>query len=428
MELLALRAGGWPIVNDDGVPVPNLPENIRYALGMLSVDARRNMFSDADEVTGYNLDGRDLNEISDILCSAFSRELKYGASPAATKRELISLAHEQQYHPVIDYLDGLVWDGTPRISDWLSEYCGAESNELNSEFGQKFLIAGVRRIKKPGVKFDTMLVLEGSQGAGKSRMAAMLAKRDEWFCGSLDLKSDDKTKAELLARAWIVECAELDGLNKTNSQSLKKFLSTPIDIYRRAYARDAAEFKRHCIILGTTNESNYLRDLTGNRRIWPVVVGRFDLDRFAQDLDQLWAEAVDLEKKGASIVLSEHLWAEAAALQKQRMVEDDYADMLSDSFAGRVGKVSMESIKVVLNLGQHKLMPSDARRIRNAMETLGWQYGTYRLHDLSRSDQRPRKGFALGDEDERKAELVAKSVQGGGVTIEMLKPTRDCPF
>lgn len=312
LVLLEMSRGGWPIVNDEGFPIGNLPENIRYALCQLGVDALRNLFTQADEVSGYQLDGRDLNEIADILCSAFSRELKYGASPAAIKRELLAIAHEHPYHPVIDYLDGVEWDGIARIDRWLVDYCGAADTELNHEFGSKFLVAGVRRIKQPGVKFDTMLVLEGAQGAGKSQMAAMLATQDEWFCGSLDLKSDDKTKAEMLARAWIVECPELDGLNKTNSQNLKKFLSTPTDIFRRAYARDATEFRRHCIILGTTNESNYLRDLTGNRRIWPVVVGQFDLERFAADVDQLWAEAVVREREGASIVLSKHLWGEAS--------------------------------------------------------------------------------------------------------------------
>ena len=425
---LEMDRGGWPIVNDEGYPIASMPENIRYAFFQVGVDAQRNMFTQADEVTGYQLDGRDLNEIADILCSAFSRELKFGAVPAAIKRELLAIAHERQYHPVIDYLDGLEWDGVERIDRWLADYCGAADTELNNEFGSKFLVAGVRRIKKPGVKFDTMLVLEGAQGAGKSQMAAMLAVRDEWFCGSLDLKSDDKTKAEMLARAWIVECPELDGLNKTNSQNLKKFLSTPIDIFRRAYARDATDFRRHCIILGTTNEGNYLRDLTGNRRIWPVEVGKFDLKRFATDVDQLWAEAVVREREGASIVLSKHLWNEASRVQGDRMVEDDFAEVLTDNFAERTGKVSMDSIKLLLHLDTQRMSPSDARRIKSAMHGLGWEYGTHRLHDLSGGDQRPRKGFVCGSENERSIELSAAQKQGGIAVLETLRGLKDTPF
>lgn len=282
--------------------------------------------------------------------------------------------------------------------------------------------------KQPGVKFDTMLVLEGAQGAGKSQMAAMLAVRDEWFCGSLDLKSDDKTKAEMLARAWIVECPELDGLNKTNSQNLKKFLSTPIDIFCRAYARDATEFKRHCIILGTTNENNYLRDLTGNRRIWPVEVGKFDLKCFTADVDQLWAEAVEREHEGASIVLPRHLWEEASRIQGYRMVEDDFAEVLADNFADRTGRVSMDSIKLLLHLDSQRISPSDARRIKSAKHGLGWEHGTHRLHDLAGEDQRPRKGFARGAEDERSIELMATQKPGGMAVLETRGGRKDMPF
>lgn len=428
LAAIKLSSNGWPVVNEKGFPVANVPENIRYAFSQIGVDAQRNKFTQVDEVTGYQLDGRDLNEIVDILCSVFSRTLKFGASPAAIKRELLAIAHEQQYHPVIDYLDDLKWDGVPRIEHWLATCCGAKETELNSDFGSKFLIAGVRRIKQPGVKFDTMLVLEGAQGTGKSQMAAMLAIRDEWFCGSLDLKSDDKTKAEMLARAWIVECPELDGLNKTNSQNLKKFLSTPIDIFRRAYARDATDFRRHCIILGTTNERNYLRDLTGNRRIWPVEVGEFDLKRFAAGVDQLWAEAVVREREGESIVLSKHLWKEASRIQGYRMAEDDFAEMLADNFTDRMGKVSMDSVKLLLHLDSQRMLPSDARRIKAAMHNLGWEYGTHRLHNLAEEDQRPRKGFARGGQDERSIELIANQKLRGITVLETCSGHKDPPF
>lgn len=387
--MLEMQQGGWPVRNDEGNPIPNAPDNIRFAFARLDIEARRNLFNYSDEVIGYQLEGRDLNDAVEILCSAFGRELGFNASPADIRRELLSVAHENKYHPVIDYLDGLVWDGTPRVEKWLVTYCGAEDTELNREFGSKFLVAGVRRIKQPGVKFDPMLVFEGAQGAGKSQIAAMLAIRNEWFCGSLDLRSDDKTKAELLSRAWIVECQELDGLNKTTSQSLKKFLSTSTDNFRPAYARNALSFKRHCVILGTTNEQSYLRDLTGNRRMWPVIVGEIDLARFAADVDQLWAEAVVRESEGSSITLSEHLWDEAGSAQSERMVEDELAEVLADNFTDRTGVVSMESIKLLLSFDTPRVSPSDARRIKTAMDALGWEHHSYRLHDLSGSDKRP---------------------------------------
>ncbi|WP_190323938.1 VapE domain-containing protein [Salipiger aestuarii] len=424
MAVIEVRTGGWPIRDDDDRPIRNFPQNIRYALTVLGVDAQRNTFTQSDEFRGYGLDGRDLNDIVEILSSAFLRDLDFIAAPAYIKRELLSIAHEQKYHPVEDYLDGLVWDGILRIDRWLTVYCGADDTELNAEFGSKLLIAGVRRIKQPGVKFDTMLVLEGAQGAGKSQIAQRLAIRDEWFCGSLDLKSDDKTKAEMLTRAWIVECQELDGMNKTTSQSLKKFLSTAVDMFRPAYARNASEFRRHCIILGTTNELAYLRDLTGNRRIWPVTVGEIDLGRFSADVNQLWAEAVVREAAGESITLSPPLWDAAKKVQGRRMIEDAYEDVLEDAFGETKGRVSMDSVKLLLGLDTARMSLMDTRRIKAVMAGLGWDYGTHRLHDLGVREKAQRKGFARGNTDERKVEYIARRIDGGIVVIDRLDAKR----
>ncbi|MEY8841104.1 VapE domain-containing protein, partial [Cribrihabitans sp. XS_ASV171] len=424
MAYIDVRTGGWPILSEQGRPVGNHPDNIRYAMAVVGVDAQRNTFTQTDEFRGYGLDGRDLNEIAEILSSAFLRDLDFFAGPRYIKRELLAVAHEQKYHPVEDYLDGLVWDGKPRLNRWLTDYCGADDTELNVEFGSKLLIAGVRRIKQPGVKFDTMLVLEGAQGAGKSQIAQRLAIRDEWFCGSLDLKSDDKTKAEMLTRAWIVECQELDGMNKTTSQSLKKFLSTAVDMFRPAYARNASEFRRHCIILGTTNELAYLRDLTGNRRIWPVTVGKIDLERFSADVNQLWAEAVVREAAGESITLSPRLWAAASKVQGRRMVEDAYEDVLEDNFVETKGRVSMDSVKLLLGLDTARMSPMDTRRIKAVMAGLGWDYGTHRLYDLGGREKAHRKGFARGNTDERKVEYIARRIDGGIVVIDRLDAQR----
>lgn len=425
LSVLAIRSDGWPVRDSDGRPVRNAAKNVRYALAVLGVDAQRNTFTQTDEFRGFGLNGRDLNDIAEILASAFARDLDFVATPASIKRELLAIAHEQQYHPVEDYFDSLVWDGTPRIDLWLTEYCGADDTELNREFGSKLLIAGVRRIKQPGVKFDTMLVLEGAQGVGKSQMAQRLAVREEWYCGSLDLKSDDKTKAELLARAFIVECQELDGLNKLTSQNLKRFLSTSSDTYRRAYGRDAGEYRRHCIIIGTTNEGTYLRDLTGNRRIWPVLVGMIKHGRFSADVDQLWAEAVVRDAAGETITLSPHLWAAAAEVQGQRMVEDAFADVLEDTFGGLTGRVSMDSVKLLLGIDTARMLPTDTRRIKAVMAGLGWEHGTHRLHDLARREKAQRKGFARGEGDERKVEYIAQRSNGGVVVIARVNAWHD---
>jgi predicted P-loop ATPase len=172
--------------------------------------------------------------------------------------------------------------------------------------------------------------------------------------------------------------------------------------------------------LGTTNELAYLRDLTGNRRIWPVTVGKIDLGRFSADVDQLWAEAVVREAAGESITLSPHLWDVAKKVQGQRMVEDAMADVLEDAFAEKKGRVSMDSVKLLVDVDTARMTPMDARRIKAVMAGLGWDYGTHRLHDLGRREKGQRKGFAHGSTDERKVEYIACRIEGGVVVIDRL--------
>jgi hypothetical protein len=249
LMMIDAKREDWPVLNDKFQPAKDHPSNIRYALARLGIEVHRNLFTFMNDVEGFGLDTRDLNDVADILSSRFLRDLEFRATSAAIKSEIIAIAHEQTYHPIVDYLDGLVWDGSPRLDNMLRNYAGADDTEINREFGAKFLIAGVRRVKQPGVKFDTMLVFEGNQGTGKSSFAEILAVRSDWFCGSLSLKSDDKTKAELLAGAWIVEVQEMDGIRKASTHELKRFLSTRRDKYRRAYGRDARTYPRQCVIV-----------------------------------------------------------------------------------------------------------------------------------------------------------------------------------
>lgn len=417
LMMIDFKREDWPVLNDKFQPAKDHPSNIRYALARLGIEVHRNLFTFMNDMEGFGLDTRDLNDVADILSSRFLRELDFRATSAAIKSEIIAIAHEQTYHPIVDYLDGLVWDGNPRLDNMLRDYAEADDTEINREFGAKFLIAGVRRVKQPGVKFDTMLVFEGNQGTGKSSFAEILAVRSDWFCGSLSLKSDDKTKAELLAGAWIVEVQEMDGIRKASTHELKRFLSTRRDKYRRAYGCDARTYPRQCVIVGSTNDQKYLFDQTGNRRFWPVRAGTVQLDKLREDVDQLWAEAVVREAAGESIVLSEHLWEAAAELTDVRLIEDAFAAVLGDWFADKTGRVSMDSVKLLLGFEGGRLSPIEVQRIKAEMDRLGWEEKTNRLHDLSQQEKTQRRGFARGTPDERKTEWLARRVENGVVTL-----------
>ncbi|SMX25035.1 VapE domain-containing protein [Boseongicola aestuarii] len=430
LGVVSAKGSEWPTPTDNGQPKSNDPNNIRHALSKLGVAVRRNEFTAEDEFEGFRLEDRDINDIADILSSKFVRHLHFSASSAAIKRELLATAHEYRYHPVRECLDGLVWDGVKRLDTWLSDYAGVENTELHRAFAAKTLIGAVRRIRKPGSKFDTMLVLEGDQGVGKSRLVRKLALRDAWFCESLNLKAGDRERAQILARAWIAECQELDGLNKMTHENLKKFLSESTDTYRKPYDKNARQYPRHSILIGTTNEFDYLRDLTGNRRFWPVKVKQIDVKGFAGVVEQLWAEAAHREAVGESATLPKHLWNAAADAQAERVAEDPYMDALSGTLGGMVAKVSMDSIKLILGLPTAKLTPHDSRRIKAVMETLDWRDGTFRLWVSARGERRPVRGFMANDADESSPEVAARQTKDGKLTValvgkngELISPT-----
>ena len=200
------------------------------------------------------------------------------------------VADDRSYHPIREYLAALPeWDGVPRVDTLLIDYLGAEDNSYVRAVTRKTLCAAVRRVQEPGVKFDTMLVLNGPQGIGKSTLISRLA--GEWFSDSLNLSdTKDKTAAEKLQGYWILEIGELAGLRKAEVETLRSFLSRQNDIYRAAFGRRATPHPRQCIFFGTTNaESGYLRDTTGNRRFWPVKTPgggtNADASRYFQRID-----------------------------------------------------------------------------------------------------------------------------------------------
>jgi Virulence-associated protein E-like domain len=424
LALVQARDTDWPVTNKDGTPVINDMRNVRYALVCLGVEARRNLFTQTDEVTGAGLDGRDVKAVADIMTSRFAHSFGYNAYTDTIKRELVAIADENRYHPVLDYLDHLEWDGMPRLDTWLSDVCGAEDTPLHREFSAKTLIAAVRRIRSPGSKFDTMLVLEGEQGTGKSTLLRKLAVNVDWFCESLNLKDDDRTKAQVLDRAWIVECQELNGLNKTEDNALKKFISESVDTYRRPYEAAAHAHPRHCIIIGTTNLFDYLRDPTGNRRYWPVAVGRIDLKGFERVVDQLWAEASEREVAGERITLSEELWAVASEAQAQRLAEDPFADVLRAEFGDTAGRVPMEAVKALLGIETARMTHNDTRRIRAIMKSLGWEYGSPRF-TTSDGTKKARRGFQRVDASLGETEFCLELDDKG---VARIVPTRHVPF
>ena len=236
-------------------------------------------------------------------------------------------ADDRSYHPVREYLDSLPeWDGTPRVDTLLVDYLGADDTEYVRSVTRKTLCAAVHRVRFPGCKFDTVLVLCGPQGIGKSTLIARLG--GPWFSDSLNLADTrDKTAAEKLQGYWIIEIGEMAGIGSAGVKTLRGFITTQDDRYRASYGRRVSSHPRQCILIGTTNsEEGYLNDVEGGRRFWPVNVpsiGRKKVWDITQDeVDQIWAEVLQLVDQGESLILSGEVADEALKQQKEAMITD----------------------------------------------------------------------------------------------------------
>lgn len=256
----------------------------------------------------------------------------YGMT-AVPKADIVAaadiVAMENGFHPVRDYLESLEWDGESRLDTWMINYLGAEDSSYTRAVSRKFLCAAVARVFVPGVKFDQVVILEGAQGIRKSSLVATLSRG--WFAELISGFEDPKKFVENARDAWLIEVPELSGFSKSEVTQLKGFFSRTHDACRLAYATRAATFPRQCVFIGTTNEKDYLRDATGNRRYWPVQVNTdwIDLEKLEGEVDQLWAEAKVRWDAGEPLWLEDDGAREIAeAIQSARVEENEVDGMI----------------------------------------------------------------------------------------------------
>ena len=236
-------------------------------------------------------------------------------------------ALNHRVHKLRDYLAAQVWDGVPRVDSLLIDYFGVEDSPYTREAVRKTLVGAVARIFHPGIKFDTMLILAGPQGIGKSTFFRYLGM--DWYSDSL-CTFEGKDAAELLQGYWVIEAGELTGMTKSEMNTVKQFLSKCDDVYRASYGRRTEKYLRQCIIVGTTNEAEFLKDYTGNRRFWPVdLAGKGRRKNIWHDLPaevpQIWAEAVALYRLGEPLILSDAAEKMAERAQEEHR-ESSYSE------------------------------------------------------------------------------------------------------
>lgn len=384
----------WDRVNKAGEPVPSYV-NTRTALQLMGIRCRYDKFQDR-----HLIEGHELQELAGDFSDHAERALRdqiirrFGFDPGmmSTNSAVLSLCTENRFDSLVDHLCSLPgWDGTPRLDGWLVDYLGAQDNAYTREAGAAWLTAAVVRAFEPGAKFDQMLVLEGATGLRKSTALRVIAT------GTLDLRCNDRFSdapflgardareiMEVTAGVWILECAELDGLSKRDAGTLKAMITRQEDKGRAAYARTAVTVPRRFVLAGTTNESRYLRDPTGNRRYWPVQVSSVNIDGLHAVRNQLLAEALTRYRSGRyTPVLSPEAATLAKAEQDRRMVVDEgYMESLTDlrdiaqrgsgQWAGS-WIVTNEAVYNRLCLPPDKRNGAVTRQVIESLCALGWK-------------------------------------------------------
>lgn len=243
-------------------------------------------------------------------------------------KALTTVTDKRRFNPLREYVQQLPeWDGVPRADTLLIDYLGAPDTEYTRAVTRKTLVGAIQRVLQPGCKFDTVLVLDGKPGIGKSTLLRKLGGK--WFSDSLSLADTrDKTAAEKLQGVWIMEIGEMQGTRKADVDIMKGFISRQVDEYRAAYGRVVERHPRTCIICGTTNSTTgFLRDTTGNRRFWPVPVnggGRLSVwDMTEETRAQIWAETMVYVAEGETSYLDAAMELEAAKMQREAIEYDD---------------------------------------------------------------------------------------------------------
>ena len=360
---LLLSSAGLP----DGANVENVA---LYLLNMRLLKDRLafNRFSQEIEVDAASMEDHHAAEFRRIMHADCFR-----AKKPDVYDEMTAIARRNAFDPLLDYLSGLRWDGVPRLDTWLHRYAGAERSGYSAAVGRSFLIGAVARARDSGCKMDTMLILEGRQGLGKSTLLRYLFG-DRFFIDHLP-DFNNKDSFQQLQGAWCVEVAELGAMAKAEVKDIKQFMSRLVDKYRPPFARVPVQLGRRVVFAGSVNpeEGGYLKDQTGNRRFWPVMCHAADLAGVLADRNQIWAEAVMEYEAGTPWHLTdEGAIAEAERQQEMRREVHPWETLIRAYLVGQWSITVSDIIGSVLRLPSDRQSTATVRQVAAALNACGW--------------------------------------------------------
>ncbi|TPL16963.1 hypothetical protein FJ945_26105 [Mesorhizobium sp. B2-4-9] len=314
---------------------------------------------------------RQWTELDTIHCQLSVQALFAKPGKDTVHDAVAVIANKHKRHQVRDYLDALQWDGIQRLPLLASRYFGTPDTPYAGIIMTKFMVGAVARIMQPGCKMDNVVILEGKQGTGKSSAIAMLAGA-QWFTDELpDLHTKDA--AIQLAGKWIIEVSELSALKRSDVETIKKFMGRSVDTFRAPYERTTEDHPRQCVFVATTNDENYLKDQTGNRRFWPLACGTISVDAIKQDRDQLWAEAFTRYRNGERWWLEDDETKLAEVAQEERREPDPWDERIASHVATLNGlPTTFAQICFVLNIPFERLNSTVNKRVVQCLKRVGY--------------------------------------------------------
>ena len=316
-------------------------------------------------------------------------EQNYGLTSEKKMTAALSIvANENCYHPIQDVLNGLVWDGTPRIRSCLHHFLGADESDYVEEMLKHFLLGAIRRVFRPGSKYEEMLCLVGGQGAGKSSFFRLLAIRDEWFSDDLKKLDDDRVFLKLQGH-WIIEMSEMLATSSAKSiEEIRSFISRQKETYRTPYEAQPKDRLRQCVFGGSSNTLDFLPlDRAGNRRFLPIMIYPENAEvHILEDeaasrayIGQMWAEAMEIYRSGRfKLAFSPAMQRYLKEHQRDFMPEDTKAGMIQaylDKYTGSM-VCSKQLYKEALNHAFDEPKQWEIREINEIMNQCisGWRY------------------------------------------------------
>jgi putative DNA primase/helicase len=373
-----------------GGPVKNLTNLMLYLRGIEKL-GRSLRFNELSNQTEWN--GRPLEEPDVIDIRLIIEAEGFQPNDRDIRGAVERVARENAYNPIVDYLNGLKWDGKSRLEGWMTRLLGAPDSTFVRLVSPKVLISAVARAMQPGCKVDTVLVLEGEQGIKKSTAIAALFG-EEYTAESVSLFDQHNKMVMAMMGAWVVELAEFVAIARSHHASVKALISMRRDRVVLPYARLASLHPRRCIFFGTINPEaiGYLTDSTGNRRYWPITVTKIDLDGIAIRRDQLWAEAVHRYRAGERWWLEPDEERDASTEQSEREEEDAWVEPLGDKIRSEnITELTTDRALSLLAIPHERKDKRAQMRAAAALKSLGFERRTERREDSGAGTRKPQK-------------------------------------